>query len=97
MPFTIGGEWVPGESNSKEQDEKKRSRPVKVRKERRGNNFVTKVLNLNLDHQALKVLASALKKQCGCGGSVKEDLIEIQGDQVDLIRKELKKKGIQAQ
>jgi translation initiation factor 1 (eIF-1/SUI1) len=57
MPFTIGGDWVPSEPTSKE---KKPSRPVKVRLEKRGKNKVTLVLNLQKEKSALKELATKL-------------------------------------
>lgn len=92
MPFTIGGDWTP-----KEEDQKKRmrsSRPVKVRKEKRGKAVVTLVLNLQKTNEELKELAAMLKKKCSCGGTVKEGVIEIQGDRIEIIQKELKAIGI---
>lgn len=95
MPFTIGGDWIPNEQ--KANTDKPSSRPVKVRKEKRGRAIVTVVLNLRMDSNDLKELAAHLKKKCGCGGTVKSEVIEIQGDKVELIRQELKAKGIKAQ
>jgi len=55
---------------------------VKVRREvagRRGK-AVTTISGVPVDDAGLKALAGRLKKRCGVGGSVKEGVIEIQGD-----------------
>jgi len=54
---------------------------------------VTTVEGLGLDVNALKKLAKELKQKCGTGGTVKNGVIEIQGEQRDLIVSELIKKG----
>ncbi len=68
---------------------------VRVRREvagRRGKP-VTTITGVPLDADALAELASAFKKRCGCGGSAKDGVIEIQGDHRDLIVAELQKRG----
>jgi translation initiation factor 1 len=67
---------------------------VKVRREvagRRGKG-VTTVSGVPVDDAGLKALAGRLKKRCGVGGSVKDGVIEIQGDHretvVELLRAE---------
>jgi len=95
MPFTIGGDWVPGEEDGGKS--KQKTRPVKVRKEKRGKSLVTVVLNLLKSEEELKDIATQLKKKCGCGGTVKDGVIEIQGNNIDLVRQELRKIGIKAQ
>ncbi|EPK4881569.1 stress response translation initiation inhibitor YciH [Proteus mirabilis] len=52
------------------------------------------ISGIDLDDVALAKLAAELKKKCGCGGSVKEGLIEIQGDKRDLIKSLLEAKGM---
>ena len=42
----------------------------------------------------LTKLAAELKKKCGCGGAVKDGVIEIQGDKRDLIKSLLEAKGM---
>ncbi|EEX94055.1 translation initiation factor Sui1 [Vibrio orientalis CIP 102891 = ATCC 33934] len=54
---------------------------------------VSIVTGLDLDDAPLKLLAAELKKVCGCGGSVKDGTIEIQGDVRDKIKVHLEKKG----
>ena len=50
---------------------------------------VTLVTGIPLDEAGLKQLAKSLKQKCGSGGSVKNGVIEIQGDQRALLEKEL--------
>ena len=60
---------------------------VKVRREtsgRRGK-AVTTVAGVPVDDEALKALAGRLKKRCGVGGSVKDGVIELQGDHRDTV------------
>lgn len=92
MPFTIAGEWIPDKKNSNHP-----SKPVKVRLVKRGKAILTLVLNLQMTTDELKDLASNLKKKLGCGGSVREDVIEIQGDKVDDVKSYLRSKGISSQ
>ncbi|RQM38668.1 stress response translation initiation inhibitor YciH [Erwinia psidii] len=52
------------------------------------------VTGLDLSDAELNTLAAELKKKCGCGGAVKSDVIEIQGDKRDLIKTLLEAKGL---
>ncbi|MEN4124518.1 stress response translation initiation inhibitor YciH [Serratia marcescens] len=52
------------------------------------------ITGVDLDDAALDKLAAELKKKCGCGGSVKEGVIEIQGDKRDLLKQLLEAKGM---
>lgn len=61
---------------------------------RRGK-AVTVITGILLTNTALTVLATELKKRCGCGGSVKNGTIEIQGDKRDIIKTFLENKGYQ--
>ncbi|MBW5406550.1 stress response translation initiation inhibitor YciH [Morganella morganii] len=51
------------------------------------------ITGLDLDDAALSKLAADLKKRCGCGGSLKDGVIEIQGDKRDLLKQLLEDKG----
>ena len=42
---------------------------------------------------ALRELAGELKRRCGTGGTVKDGVIEIQGDHRDVVISELEAKG----
>ncbi|WNW13195.1 translation initiation factor Sui1 [Pseudomonas sp. DTU_2021_1001937_2_SI_NGA_ILE_001] len=71
---------------------------ARVRRETkgRGGKTVTTVSGVPLAEDALKDLAKALKQRCGTGGSLKDGVIEIQGDHVELLLAELVKKGFKA-
>ncbi|MTH46343.1 stress response translation initiation inhibitor YciH [Intestinirhabdus alba] len=55
---------------------------------------VSLITGIDLDDEALLKLAAELKKKCGCGGSLKQGVIEIQGDKRDLIKSLLEAKGM---
>ncbi|MCK5818635.1 MAG: stress response translation initiation inhibitor YciH [Psychromonas sp.] len=61
-------------------------------KGRKGKGVVL-IKGLDLDQKSLKLLAKDIKKRTGTGGAVKDFTIEIQGDQRDLIKSLLEKKG----
>ena len=68
---------------------------VKVRREaagRRGK-AVTTVSGVPLDEDGLRELAGRLKKRCGVGGSVKDGVIELQGDRRDVVVELLRADG----
>jgi len=68
---------------------------VRLRREvkGRGGGAVIVITGLPLQGEALKDLAGALKKRCGSGGTVKEGVIEIQGDHRETLCKELESRG----
>ncbi len=51
------------------------------------------ITGLDLEDAELKLLAAELKKRSGVGGSVKDGMIEIQGDNRDLLKQLLEQKG----
>ena len=70
---------------------------VRLRRETkgRGGKAVTVITGVPLAGAELKALAKALKQKCGVGGAVKGNDIEIQGDQRDVLKAELEKRGFQ--
>jgi translation initiation factor 1 len=68
---------------------------VRLRREvkGRGGGTVIVISGIPLPPAGIKDLAGALKKKCGCGGTVKEDVIEIQGDHRDTLFAELQARG----
>jgi translation initiation factor 1 len=59
----------------------------------RGGSSVTLLKNLVLSQEDMKKLAKRLKQVCGSGGTIKENIIEIQGEHREKIAEELKKMG----
>ena len=59
----------------------------------RGGSSVTLLKNLTLSEEDIKQLAKRLKQVCSSGGTVKNGIIEIQGEQREKIAEELKKLG----
>ncbi|KJG12434.1 translation initiation factor Sui1 [Photobacterium iliopiscarium] len=68
---------------------------VRIQRETKGRKGkgVCIVSGLDVEDTQLKLIAAELKKVCGCGGSVKDGKIEIQGDKRDVIKAHLEKKG----
>lgn len=59
----------------------------------RGGRGVTLVVGLPDDPALLRELATSLKKLCGCGGTVRGDVLELQGDVRQTIRPKLEALG----
>jgi len=59
----------------------------------RGGKAVTLVRGVALGSQELAALGKQLKAACGSGGTVKDGVIEIQGDHVEKVMSALKAQG----
>ncbi len=68
---------------------------VRLRREvkGRGGGTVIVISGIPLTAQEIKDLAGVLKKKCGCGGTIKDGIIEIQGDHRDALSAELQARG----
>ncbi len=68
---------------------------VRIRRESkgRGGKTVSVIVGVPLDDAGISALAGELKKRCGTGGTVKDGVIEIQGDHRDLLMAELSARG----
>jgi translation initiation factor 1 len=62
----------------------------------RGGKTVTLIKGLALDGDALAALGKQLRTACGAGGTVKEGVIEVQGDHCATVLAALAKLGYQA-
>ena len=69
--------------------------PIRVGREVKGRagKGVTTVSGLPLSLKEIDALATRLKKRCGSGGTVREGVIEIQGEHRDVVVAELNKAG----
>lgn len=88
----LGGRITPSKS---EVQRPKGDGIVRIQKQTSGRKGagVSVITGLDLCDDELKKLAAELKKRCGCGGSVKEGVIEIQGEKRDLLKQLLEQKG----
>ena len=59
----------------------------------RGGKSVTLVKGLALDALSLAAIGKQLRTACGSGGTVKDGVVEIQGDHCGLVMEVLKKQG----
>ncbi|MDP5037306.1 MAG: translation initiation factor [Alishewanella sp.] len=68
---------------------------LRIRRETkgRGGKTVLTILGLTVSPSELSQLCTELKKKCACGGSVKDGIIEIQGDKRELVTTLLQQKG----
>lgn len=64
-----------------------------LHRESRKNGKMTLVKNLVLSAEDLKALAKKIKESCGTGGTVRDGVIEIQGEQRERIAEVLRKLG----
>jgi len=71
---------------------------VRIRRETKGRKGkgVTTLSGFNMSESELKVLAKQLKQKCSTGGTVKNGMIEIQGDHREILKVELQKRGLTA-
>lgn len=72
--------------------------PVRVGRETKGRKGkgATVITGLPLTGAQLEELARQLKKRCGSGGTVRDGVIEIQGDHRDVLVSELERLGFPA-
>ena len=64
---------------------------VSLQTKGRGGKSVTLVKGLPLDTAALAVLGKQLRSACGSGGTVKDGVVEVQGDHVATVMAALQK------
>ncbi len=79
----------------KQNAQQKKDGIVRVGRETKGRKGkgVTTVSGLPIQLDDIKDVAKVLKQKCGSGGTVKDAVIEIQGDHRDVVMEELAKQG----
>ena len=109
LVYSTGGEATTSPDRSRKQQPPARppspsSKPtagggkgIRVRLERRpGGRDITTVLGVTGTADALLSLARDLRAACGAGGTVRDGVIELQGDQCDKVRRALTERGIKS-
>lgn len=101
--FEIGPGWTqskPGSSLPPKKGRKQKTTPVqtndgvvRVGRETKGRKGAGVTVVSGIPPEELPLLAKELKKKCGTGGTVKNGVIEIQGDQRDVLVVELQVRG----
>ncbi len=101
--FNMGPEWkqsAPGskfpprkQKKQKQQPKQKNDGVVRVGRETKGRKGagVTVITGIPSHPEALEKLARKFKQLCGTGGTLKNGVIEIQGDHRDILVAELQK------
>ncbi|MFC0445227.1 translation initiation factor [Pseudidiomarina halophila] len=93
LGFASSGEPSENETNPLTAIDK--SIPVRIQRQTKGRKGkgVTVILDLPEDPKLLADYAKQLRKMCGVGGSVKNQTIELQGDQRDASKAFLEQQG----
>jgi len=73
----------------------RKTRGARIRLERRGSGrVVTVIADLPGTADDIEALGKLLKTRCGTGGSVKDRVVELQGDKRDAVQAVLREKRI---
>ncbi len=68
---------------------------VRVRREVRNGKTMTVVFGVPVKKAELEALGKKLKAKCGAGGTVKDGVIEVQGDHRDVVVAEMRRLGFE--
>ena len=66
---------------------------VRLLRDRKGRGGKTVTLVVGIPAQSAQAVASDLKRLCGTGGTIRDEVIEIQGDVRERIKPELERRG----
>jgi translation initiation factor 1 len=67
---------------------------AKMRRERRRGKDMVVVFETRMSKTSLQAILKEIQKVCGCGGTVKDDTIEVQGDHRDQVQQVLEAHGL---
>lgn len=97
LVYSTGGEKLPDAATPPSGDEGVARTGVRISLERRASGrVVTVVTGLPAAREEAEVLARALKAACGTGGSVKDGLLELQGDHRSAVEAALRARGLRS-
>jgi len=96
LVYSTGGETRSDETPAPTESESaKHARGIRLRLERRASGrVVTVVTGLPGSGPEVAVLARALKTACGAGGTVKDGILELQGDHRERVESALAARGL---
>ncbi len=69
---------------------------IQLQRKGRGGKEVTVVTGLTLNGMEMLTLLQELKSSLGCGGTLKQQQLELQGNRINAIKSALKSRGITA-
>ena len=96
LVYSTGGE-TPARSTAVPEARATGGKGIRLRLETRpGGRVVTLVLGLAGSDADLAALAKALKSECGTGGTVKDGIVELQGDHRTSAQAALAARGLKA-
>ena len=100
LVYSTGGEKPPAKAAAETRVPEARAtggKGIRLRLETRpGGRVVTLVLGLAGSEADLAALAKALKSECGTGGTVKDGIVELQGDHRTSAQAALAARGLKA-
>ena len=67
---------------------------IQLQRKGRGGKEVTVVTGLTLNGMEMLALLQELKSALGCGGTLKQQQLELQGNRIDAIKSALNSRGI---
>ena len=84
-----------GQLSTEQTATKKNDGIVRIMRDRkhRGGKTVTVITGVPASNETITTLAQQLKKLCGSGGTVRDGVIEIQGDHCDKVQVKLRELG----